>query len=441
MRNSLVALTACGISMLVACETTSKENQMNPTTDQAFTKPMTDTAKAAPDAIRSFRIAIPDDAIAGMRRRLADTRWPDKETVTDRSQGEQLATLQELVRYWATDYDWRKVETKLNSLPQFITKIDGVDIQFIHVRSKQANALPLLIVHGWPGSVIEQLKLIEPLTNPTAHGGRAEDAYDVVIPSLPGFGFSGKPTEPGWDTDRTGRAFATLMKRLGYSRYVAQGGDWGAGVVEAMARQHVGGLIAIHSNLPAVVPPEIDAVFGGAPPPANLSDDEKVSLGGLAKFGTSGARMYVEMMTARPQAVGYGITDSPAGLAGWMLQHSGFDAWSFGKDPSQSPTRDDVLDNFSLYWLTNSGTSSARFYWDNKAPLISSTAQRTADITIPVAVTAFPQEVFLVPESWARRAFKKLVYFNKAKRGGHFAAWEYPEDFAQELRAAFRTVR
>jgi pimeloyl-ACP methyl ester carboxylesterase len=393
-------------------------------------------------SIRPFRISIPDAALADMRRRLVATRFPDKETVGDASQGARLADLEELVRYWGTQYDWRKVEAKLNALPQFMTMIDGVDFHFIHVKSKHKNALPVLIAHGWPGSVIEQLKLIGPLTDPTAYGGKAEDAMDVVIPSLPGFGFSSQPREAGWDIDRTARAFGTLMQRLGYTRYVAQGGDWGAGIVQSMGRQAVRGIIGIHSNLPATLPPEIEALFHGGPPPKNLTADEAATLQGLGAFAKSGGLAYVTIMGARPQSIGYGMTDSPAGLAGWMLQHSGFAGWSYGKDPKQSPTLDDVLDNFSLYWLTNSASSSAKFYWENRAKdLISSTAQQTTKISVPVAVTVFPQEVYLVPKTWAQRAFKNLSYFHAADRGGHFAAWEYPELFATELRSAFHSLR
>jgi pimeloyl-ACP methyl ester carboxylesterase len=421
---------------------TPEEKPMQPIT---HTTPSTAPAAAKPPsaAIRPYRVAVPEADLVDLKRRLAATRFPERETVADASQGAQLADLQSLVRYWATDYDWRKAEAKLNQLPQFITTIDGLDIHFIHVRSKEANALPMLVVHGWPGSVFEQLKLVGPLTDPKAHGGRTADAYDLVIPSLPGFGFSGKPTEAGWNMERTARAFGILMKRLGYTRYVAQGGDWGAGVVEAMARQGSDGLIAIHTNLPAALPPEIDAVIAGAaPPPTNLTADEGASLSGLGGYAMGGGFGYLVMMGARPQAVGYGMTDSPAGLAGFMLQHSGFSKWSYGRDPQESPSRDDVLDDFTLYWLTNSAASSARFYWENRmgGSLASATAQKTSEIKVPVAVTAFPDEVFVAPETWARRAYAKLIYFHKADRGGHFAAWQYPELFANELRAAFRTL-
>jgi pimeloyl-ACP methyl ester carboxylesterase len=395
------------------------------------------------DSIRPFRAHVPDAEIAELRRRLAATRWPDKETVTDPSQGAQLADLQDLVRYWATDYDWRKGEARLNEYPQFVTEIDGVDIHFIHVKSRHPNALPLIVTHGWPGSVFEQIKLIEPLTDPTRFGGREEDAFDVVIPSLPGFGFSGRPTESGWGLERIGSAWGVLMTRLGYTRYVAQGGDWGAGVVEAMGRQAPAGLLGIHTNLPAVITPEVGAALGGsAPALAALSETERAAIKDFGAYLGNGGLSYLVMLGARPQAVGYSLTDSPAGLAGWMLVHSGFTKWTYGRDPKQSPTRDDVLDNFSLYWLTNTATSAARIYWENRnMNLVSAIDQKTADIKVPVAITAFPDEVIRVQESWARRAFPTLMYFNEADRGGHFAMWEYPELFTVELRAAFKSLR
>jgi pimeloyl-ACP methyl ester carboxylesterase len=435
---------ACGLFLFASCNEVKpapKETAMSASPDTHKPATNVDTGKLAPDAIRPFRIAIPESAITDMRRRLVATRWPDKETVNDSSQGAQLADLHELVRYWGTDYDWRTGEAKLNSFPQFMTTIDGVDIHFIHVRSPHMNALPVLIAHGWPGSIVEQIKLIEPLTNPTAFGGRAEDALDVVIPSLPGFGFSGRPTEPGWGVDRTARAFSVLMKRLGYPRYVAQGGDWGAGIIQSMARQGAEGLIGIHTNFPATIPPEVQAMLRGGPP-AKLSAEEGATLKGLGAFTGGGGLAYLTMMGARPQAVGYGVTDSPAGLAGWMLQHSGFTGWSYGKDPKQPLTRDDVLDNFTLYWLTNTAASSARFYWENRSrELLSATSQKTSEITMPVAISVFPHEVYIAPETWARRAYPNLTYFHVADRGGHFAAWEYPELFASELRAAFHSLR
>jgi pimeloyl-ACP methyl ester carboxylesterase len=394
------------------------------------------------EAIRPFKAHIADADIKDLRKRLQATRWPDKETATDRSQGEKLSTLQELVKYWGTQYDWRKGEAKLNAFPQFMTEIDGADIHFIHVRSKHPNALPLIITHGWPGSVFEQIKLIGPLTDPTKYGGKAEDAFDVVIPSLPGFGFSSRPTETGWGLERIGRAWDVLMKRLGYTYYVAQGGDWGAGVVQAMGRQAPSGLRGIHTNFPAAVTNEVGAVLGGGPMPEGFSEKERAAVGDLGKFVQGGGLAYLTMMSARPQAVGYGFTDSPAGLAGWMLVHPGFDKWTFGKDPKQSPTVDDVLDNFSLYWLTNTGVSAARIYWENRdGNLISSAAQRTSEIKVPVAVTVFPDEVFRAQEPWAKKAYSNLIYFSEANRGGHFAMWEYPDLFAGELRAAFKSLR
>jgi pimeloyl-ACP methyl ester carboxylesterase len=394
------------------------------------------------ETIQPFRVNVSSADIKDLRKRILATRWPDKETVADHSQGAQLAKLRELVRYWGTDYDWRKGEAKLNAWPQFKTMIDGLDIHFIHVKSPHPNALPLIITHGWPGSVFEQIKLIGPLTDPTKHGGKAEDAFHVVIPSLPGFGFSGQPTEAGWGLERIGQAWDVLMKRLGYKRYVAQGGDWGAGVVQAMGRQAPAGLLGIHTNLPAAITAEVGAVLGGGPEPAGLTEKERAAINDLRTFLMQGGLSYLVMMGARPQAVAYGLTDSPAGLAGWMLVHGGFDKWKFGNDPQQSPTKDDVLDNFTLYWLTNTAGSSSRIYWENRGKeLINAHAQKTNEISVPVAITVFPDEVFRAQEKWARSAFPHLIYFNEADRGGHFAMWEYPELFAGELRAAFRPLR
>jgi pimeloyl-ACP methyl ester carboxylesterase len=410
----------------------------------ASSPPRAKVSSAAEDtAIRPFHIHVPQSALDDLRHRIAATRWPDKETVADQSQGVQLAKLQKLVRYWGTDYDWRKVEATLNSLPQFVTTIDGLDIHFIHVRSRHPNALPLLITHGWPGSVIEQIKVIGPLTNPTAFGGRAEDAFDVVIPSVPGYGFSSRPTETGWGPDRIARAWDVLMKRLGYTRYVSQGGDWGSVVAEAMGRQAPAGLLGIHVNLPAAVPPEVEAALAsGAPAPAGLSEKEREVYDGLSMFRKEGNAAYNVMMTARPQAIGYGLTDSPAGLAAFLLVHPGFAQWTYGSDPQQSPTKDDVLDDFTLYWLTNSATSAARLYWENGGRgATSAAAQKTAEISLPVAITVFPEEVYRAPETWARRAYRNLIYFHEVDKGGHFAAWDQPELFAQELRAAFTSLR
>jgi pimeloyl-ACP methyl ester carboxylesterase len=393
-------------------------------------------------ALRPFQIRVSDAELADLRRRLLATRWPDKETVSDRSQGVQLEKLQALVRYWGTGYDWRKIEAKLNALPQFVTNIDGVDIHFIHVRSRHPNALPVIVTHGWPGSVIEQLKIIGPLTDPAAHGGRAEDAFDVVIPSLPGYGFSGKPTGTGWDPDHIARAWGELMKRLGYTQYVAQGGDWGTPVSSAMARQAVAGLRGIHINLPATVPNEVAAVLGSGVAPAGLTDKERAVFDVLAASAKMGNSAYFTMLTARPQTVGYGGADSPAGLAAWILVHAGFSKWEYGTDPGQALTKDDVLDDITLYWLTNTAASSGRLYWENggRSPLFAA-PWKTTEIAMPVAITLFGEDAYLPPETWARRAYPNLTYFHQVDKGGHFAAWEQPELFAAELRAAFRTLR
>jgi pimeloyl-ACP methyl ester carboxylesterase len=386
-------------------------------------------------AIRPFRVNIPEEQLADLRRRVTATRWPDKETVGDRSQGTQLAKLQELVRYWGSGYDWRKAEARLNAFPQFMTTIDGLDIHFIHVRSRHPNALPVIITHGWPGSVFEQLKVIAPLTDPTAHGGRAEDAFDVVIPSMPGYGFSGKPKDTGWNPDRIARAWAELMKRLGYTRYVAQGGDWGSPVSAAMARQAAAGLLGIHINLPATIPPEVGAVLAaGGPAPAGLSEKERAAFDALDTFYKK-YRAYGVMMGTRPQVIGQALTDSPAGLAVFMYDYN-------NGEPERLLAKDDFLDNVTLYWLTNSATSAARLYWETGGQsVLSAAAQMSADISLPVAITVFPQEVYRAPETWARRAYRNLVYFNEVDKGGHFAAWEEPELFSAELRAAFRPLR
>jgi pimeloyl-ACP methyl ester carboxylesterase len=402
------------------------------------------TPVTAPEdaAIRPFRVNIPEEELVDLRRRIATTRWPDQETVTDQSQGIQLAKLKPLVAYWGSGYDWRKAEAKLNALPQFVTRIDGVDIHFIHVRSKHPNALPVIITHGWPGSVFEQLKIIGPLTEPTAHGGRAEDAFDVVIPSMPGYGFSGKPTDTGWGPDRIARTWAELMKRLGYTRYVAQGGDWGSPVSSAMARQAPAGLLGIHINLPAIVPPEVAVVLAvGGPAPVGLSDEERATFDELSAAARMGNRSYATMMGTRPQTIGYAITDSPAGLAAWMLGHPGFSKWTYdSSDPEKSP--DEVLDDTSLYWLTNTATSAGRLYWETggRSPAFAG-SEMTSEISLPVAITVFPGESYRAPETWARRAYRNLTYFHEVDKGGHFAAWEQPELFASELRAAFRPLR
>lgn len=398
-------------------------------------------AHAAEDTtIRPYKVNIPQADLDELRRRVNATRWPDKETVKDQSQGPQQAKLQELARYWGSDYDWRRAEAKLNALPQYLTRIDGLDIHFIHVRSKHPKALPLLITHGWPGSVLEQIKVIDPLTNPTAHGGRAEDAFDVIIPSMPGYGFSQRPTETGWDPERMARAWDVLMKRLGYTRYVAQGGDWGSVVADAMGRQAPKGLVGIHVNMPATVPPELaKPLSNGDPAPAGLSPKEKLAYDTLDNFFKKNAG-YGAMMVTRPQAVGYALADSPVGLAGWVYDKLA--QWTYsGGDPERSLTKDEMLDGISLYWLTNTAVSSARLYWENNNNNFSSPAQRTTEIKVPVAVTVFPGEIYQAPKSWTERAYPTLMYFNEVNKGGHFAAWEEPELFSAEMRAAFRSVR
>ncbi len=400
-------------------------------------------ANAAEDrSIRPFKVQVPQAALEELRRRIAETRWPDRETVDDQSQGIQLAKLKPLVEYWGAGYDWRKAEAKLNTLPQFMTTIDGVDIHFIHVRSKHPNALPLIMTHGWPGSVFELLKTVGPLTDPTAHGGRAEDAFDLVLPSMPGYGFSGKPTETGWGPDRIAQTWAELMKRLGYTRYVAQGGDWGSPVSSAMARQAPTGLLGIHINLPAVVPPEIAAVLAvGGPAPTGLTDKERAAFDALSAAAKMGNRSYATMMGTRPQTIGYAINDSPTGLAAWMLGHPGFSRWTYdNSDPEKSP--DEVLDDITQYWLSNSATSAGRLYWEyGGRSVVFAAVERTLEIALPVAITVFPEETYLAPETWARRAYPNLIYFHEVDKGGHFAAWEQPELFSAELRAAFRPLR
>jgi pimeloyl-ACP methyl ester carboxylesterase len=388
--------------------------------------------------VRPFKFKIPDAELADLRRRIEATRWPDRETVPDATQGVQLATMQALARYWATDYDWRKCEAKLNVLPQFITQIDGLDIHFIHVRSKEKNALPLIVTHGWPGSIVEQLKIVGPLTDPTAFDGKAEDAFDVVIPSMPGYGFSGKPTDPGWDEAHIARAWVVLMKRLGYTKFVAQGGDWGAIIVDMMGVQAAPELLGIHTNMAGVIPADIDkAAFSGAPAPAGLSADEKVAYERL-QFVYQKGIAYGFQMGLRPQTL-YGIADSPVGLAAYFLDH---DARSYeliarvfaGK--SEGLTRDDILDNITITWLTNTAISGARLYWERKVGFFS-----VKGVSIPVAVSVFPDELYPAPRTWAEQAYPKLIHYNKLDKGGHFAAWEQPEIFCKEVRAGFRALR
>ncbi len=390
------------------------------------------------NAIRPFSFRASDEALADLRRRVAATRWPERETVNDDSQGVQLATVQDLARYWGTDYDWRKIEARLNALPQYVTEIDGLDIHFIHVRSRNDNALPLIVTHGWPGSVIEQLKIVDPLTNPAADGASASDAFDLVIPSMPGYGFSGKPATTGWDPARIARAWTVLMKRLGYTKYVAQGGDWGALITDEMGVLAPPELLGIHSSMPGAVPSDVNqAALADAPAPSGLSPDEKHAYEQLAFFYKHGLA-YAQEMGNRPQTL-YGIADSPVGLAAWILDH---DARSYElmarvfAGRSEGLTRDDVLDNITLYWLTNTGISSARLYWENKLAFFA-----PKNVTIPVAVSAFPDELYQCPRSWAERAYPKLIHYAKADKGGHFAAWEQPKLFVEEVRAGFRPLR
>ena len=388
------------------------------------------------DSIRPFHVHVPESALVDLRQRLAAARLPDPETVSDQSQGVQLATMKELVRYWQTDYDWRKAEARLNALPQFVTTIDGEEIYFIHVRSRHPNALPLIMTHGWPGSIFECLGVIGPLTDPTAYGGRAEDAFDVVIPSMPGYGFSGRPTTTGWNPIRIALAWDILMKRLGYTHYVAQGGDWGARVSEVLARQAPQGLLGIHINLLLNIPPEIArSIAAGDPPPAGLSEKEAAAY----QQRKSLALAYFIEQSTRPQTIGYSLADSPVGLAAWLIDHDphSYEQIShvFEGHPEGALTRDEILDDITLYWLTNTGASAARLYWENAHTVYK------GEITVPAAFTVFPGELWRAPRSWVERTYRNLIYFNEVDKGGHFAAWEQPELLAAEIRAAFRSLR
>jgi pimeloyl-ACP methyl ester carboxylesterase len=394
-------------------------------------------------AIQRFRVNVPEAELTELRRRINATKWPERETVTDASQGVQLATTQALARYWGADYDWRRCEAKLNAVPNFITQIDGLDIHFIHVRSRHENALPMIVTHGWPGSIIEQMKIIEPLTNPTAHGGNESDAFHLVIPSLPGYGFSGKPTAPGWNPVTIARAWATLMQRLGYTRYVAQGGDWGNAVSEVMALQQPPGLLGIHTNMAATVPANISrALAFHEAPPADLTAEERNAWDQLVDFYGKGLAYALEMSN-RPQTL-YGIADSPIGLAAWMIDHDIRSYLMIARvfnGQTEGLTRDDILDNVTLYWLTNTAVSSARLYWDTTQISTGGGFFDVRGVKLPVAVSAFPDEIYAAPRSWAERAYPNLIHYNKMPRGGHFAAWEQPELFVQEMRASFKTLR
>lgn len=425
-KRSFLNAMATGAFMLIAATGFGQKNQTQKVKDS--------------EAIRSYHISVNQEAITDLKNRINATRWPQQETVTDQSQGVKLAQIQKLVKYWGTDYDWHKAEDKLNALPQFVTNIDGLDIQFIHIKSKHKNALPLIITHGWPGSVFELLKVIGPLTDPTAYGGKAEDAFDLVIPSMPGYGFSEKPKGTGWGPEKIGTAWDVLMKRLGYKHYVSQGGDWGSVIADAMARQAPEGLLGIHVNMPATVPADVaKALKDGDPVPAGLSVTEKAAFASLNKLYTKGGG-YAGMMVTRPQTLGYGLTDSPVGLASFFLDK--FNEWTYsGGDAEKSLTKDEMLDDISLYWLTNTANSSANLYWENNTNNFNVAEQRTTEIKIPVAVTVFPGEIYQAPKSWTEKAYQNLIYFNEVNKGGHFASWEEPQLFAEEMRAAFKSLR
>ncbi|UUQ64901.1 epoxide hydrolase [Pseudomonas fuscovaginae UPB0736] len=426
-----VKVAVLGLAMLAgtdgALAATSATDSSSPTASKS-------------DAIRPYRIHVDEAQLTDLRKRIAATRWPDKETVNDVSQGVQLAQVQALVKYWGNGYDWRKAEAKLNALPEFITTIDGVDIQFIHVRSRNPNAMPLLLTHGWPGSQFEFLKTIGPLTDPVAYGGKVEDSFDVIIPSIPGHGFSGKPTELGWGPDRVAKAWDVLMKRLGYTRYVSQGGDHGSVISDALGRLNPAGLLGIHLNMPATVPPElVKPINSGEAAPAGLTEPERKAFDSLSTFFGRNAA-YGAMMVTRPQTIGYLLADSPTGTAAWMYEK--FAAWTDSNgQPERVLTRDEMLDDISLYWLTNVGASSSRFYWENNNNNFSAEAQKTASIKVPVAITVFPHEIYQAPKSWAQRAYPSLSYYSRVDKGGHFASWEQPQLFSEELREAFRPLR
>ncbi|HEY9504706.1 MAG TPA: epoxide hydrolase [Gemmatimonadales bacterium] len=406
--------------------------------------PVTTSKPVSAPPIRPFpKIEVPEKELEALRSRVAATRWPEKETVKDQSQGVPLETIQAVARYWEKEYDWRKIEAKLNAVPHFITQIDGLDIHFIHARSKHEDALPLIVTHGWPGSIIEQLKIVEPLTNPTAHGGKASDAFHLVIPSIPGYGFSGRPTSTGWDVAHIARAWTELMHRLGYTRFVAQGGDWGAIITDVLATQAPEGLLGIHTNMPGVVPPEIDKAIGaGGPTPPNLSADEALAYERLKFVYTKGVG-YAYQMGLRPQTL-YGIVDSPIGLAAYLLDHDARSldliSRAFEGEPT-GLTRDDVLDNVTLFWLTNTGLSSSRLYWERLRELGEFGFFSIKGVSLPVAVSVFPDELYPAPRSWTEKAYLKLIHFNKVAKGGHFAAWEQPEIFCQEVRTGLRSLR
>jgi len=395
--------------------------------------------KTSPDvsnrAIRPFKINVPQSEISDLRKRIQATRWPEKETVTDQSQGVKIDRLKKLMTYWGSSYNWKKAEEKLNALPQFITNIDGLDIQFVHVKSKHKNALPIIITHGWPGSVFEMIKLVGPLTDPTKYGGKEEDAFDLVIPSMPGYGFSEKPKDKGWDANRIAAAWDVLMKRLGYTEYVSSGGDWGSVVADKMAKQAPKGLIGIHVNMPATVPADVaKSLQNGDPAPQELSEKEKAAYISLNNLYTKGGG-YAAMMVTRPQTLGYGLTDSPAGLAAFFYDK--LNDWTYsGGDAEKVLSRDEILDDISLYWFTNTATSSAKLYWENNANNFNA-----VDINIPAAITVFPGEIYQAPKTWSQRAYHNLIYFNEVDKGGHFAQWEEPQLYTEELRKAFRTLR